>query len=44
MRISVRFAPALADDLVSGSEGNQMREAFERNLVAVIHVPCNSVF
>jgi hypothetical protein len=33
----------LTNDLVSGSEGNEVREAFERNLVAVMDVPRDCV-
>jgi hypothetical protein len=38
-----QISAALTNNLVSGSEGNEVSEAFERNLIAVIHVPCDSV-
>ncbi len=32
---------SLADDLVAGGEGNQMREALHCDRVAILYVPCD---
>ena len=44
MRITRKIAPLLPDDLVTGGEGNQMREAFQRHDGAVVDILLNRFF